>query len=308
MNVPQPPSPGHSVRAVDPARWKILRSLPRWAFWLIGILFFLVVWFGVVGAVQTVIAPDPALRPTVEQLPAGGSVAIGFAARLIDVEVNERNFTPNDPLFMPTGLARKTPAYQAQVIAVVRDAVRALAAESTDERLAVASEALHTPADQWWLHAGWPPIRRSAERAYRDALVQLEAYNAARASDAAAGASASVAVSAQAMAVVSVLADAIDAEAAHGDLLIQGISEESIAVQFASARGTAHAAAMILRGLRDDNAAAIRRTGKAARWAAAIDALDSLAAMSPLVVREADLVRAGYQLLIASAAMREILS
>lgn len=288
--------------------WQRVRALPRAVHVALGVGIVLLIWYGIIGSVQAVIAPDPALRPTAAQLPPGGSVAVGFAARLIDVEVNQRSFTPNNPFFFPTGFTRRTPAYQGRIIETTADVVQALADSSRNPALTEAAAHLETPAGQWWLHAGWPPIRMSAERAYRRALAELEASNAARAAQAGTTAPSGTRINPTTLAAVATLAAALDAEAARGDQIIQHKAEESPAVQLAAARGTAHAAAMLLRGLRDDDAGAIRASGRAARWSTAIDALDALAGQSPVVTREADLVRAGYHLLIAGAALREIIA
>lgn len=307
MLTPPPVPPGGHPPGHESVGWfQRIRALPRAVLGAIGVLVFLLVWYGVVGTIQAVIAPDPALRPSPAQLPPGGSVAVGFAARLIDVEVNERSFTPNNPFFFPTGLTRRTPAYQGRIIATTAAVVDALADGSQNPSLLEAAARLETPADQWWLHAGWPPVRTSAERDYRRALAALEASNASRAARAQKAPATAPRLDPATLAALAALADALEAEAARGDLLIRGRGDENPAVHMAAARGTAHAAAMLLRGLRDDDAVAVRGSGRAARWSTAIDALDALAGQSPVIVREADLVRAGYHLLMAGAALREI--
>lgn len=304
MNSPIPPpsAPGAA------SYWQRLIGAPRWVrFSLLG-LAALLIWYGLVGALQAGISADPALRPTSDQLPPGGSVTVGFAARLVESQVDERPFTPNDPLFFPTAFARRTPAFQQQVIETTSVVVSALVPDQPEAPLTRAATHLQTPASQWWLNAGWPPIRISAERAYRRAIADLVAHNRALANERAAGVPQAERVDPAAFAAVQAIATRVEMEAAAIDGHIRGNGEGAASVRLAAARGTAHASAMLLRGLREDHAAAIRRSGKAARWSHAIDALDRVAAMSPMVVGEGDLVRAGYQLLTAGAALRDILA
>lgn len=282
--------------------------MPRWAWIPVGVVVLLLLWYGVIGGIQARIHPDPALRPTPAQLPSGGSVAVGFAARLLDVEINDRRFTPNDPFFFPTGFAQRAPAYQAAVTGTVGAFVDALATAPDAEALADASRLLRVPADQWTLQFGWPPIRSSAERAYRRAVEALETHNRQLAADySPETSSGGDRISPHGRAALAALADSLEAQVMRGDLAISGSGTRSVATEFAAARGTAYAAAMLMRGLRDDHATAIRLSGRAARWGEALDQLDATAASSPLITGESHLVRAGYHLLMASTAIRHIL-
>ncbi len=284
-----------------------LMALPRWALGLLGGLLLLLLWYVLLGTMLAGISPDPGLRPTPEQLPAGGSAALGFAARLVDAQVNDRAFTPNDPFFFPTGLTRRTPAYQARIIETTHAVVEALAARPGAVALAEGARLLAVPADQWWLALGWPPIRQSSERAYRGAIAALVEQNRIDAAAPGNAGSESPRMDAHSRAAVAALADMVEMEARRGNRLMAGQADGSVVVQLSAARGTAHAAAMLLRGLRDDNAAAVRLSGKAARWGEALDALDAAAAQDPLMPGETDLIRAGYQLLLAGSALRAIL-
>jgi len=285
------------------------RALPRWLQLVVGAALFLFVWYGLIGTLRAGIRPDPALRPTAQQLPAGGSVTVAMAARLIEREVDENSFTPNDPFFFPTGFARRTPAYQAGLIETVQTTVDALAERSPGPELLAASKALATPAGQWWLQAGWPPIVASAERQFRRAGTALVAYNQGLTDAKRTGPTplSEKGLDDASTAALAALVASVDAQAMAGDRMIRGEDAGNASVQLASARGTAFAAAMLMRGLRDDNAAAIRLSGRAARWGEALDALDAAAAISPIVTRQGDLVAIGYSLLIAATAMRDIL-
>jgi len=263
-------------------------------------------WYGVLGAALAGIDVDLAIRPTAEQLPPGGSVFVGMAARLIEHQVIERSFTLNDPVFYPTGLARRTPAFQSGLILTVADAVAALDEAGPAPGLSSAAQSLSVGPHTWWLRAAWPPVGLTAERHYRNAQVALSAHNRAIAS-AERPAIASRTLQPGSRAALMALLQRVEGEAARGNRILRSTEEGSASVQLSSARGTAFAAAMLMRGIRDDNAGAIRMSGRAARWGEALDALDAAAAIDPLFVGDDDLVKSGYSLLLAGNAMRDIL-
>jgi len=275
--------------------------------WLIAVVAALIVWYGVIGTLRAGISPDLLLRPTAEALPPGGSVTVGMAARLIEAEALERAFTPNDPAIFPTGLARRTPAYQAQLVRTVQETVEALAAHDSGDALRDAAEQLNVPPEQGWLRAGWPPVRLPAERHYARAVQALVQHNQALAASGRRAEGREVALDAGSRAALQAIADAVEAEAATGDRMIRGTDEGSVAVRLAAQRGTAFAAAILMRGLRDDNAGAIRLSGRAARWGEALDALDRAAMQNPMFAGNSDLVANGYALLMAGSAIRAIL-
>ncbi len=268
------------------------------------------VWYGVVGTIRAGIDVDLATRPERVDLPPGGSVTAGMAARLLTRQVADRAFTPNDPIFYPTGLARRTPAFQEALVRTVGDAVDAMAIDTRSPRLLAAAEALRTDPTQWWLRAEFPPFGRAAERHLLEGRSELRACNAELAMlRAKANAPArSQRLSRQAAAVLAALLQSIEAEAERGDRLIRDPSGGSASVQIARARGTAYAATLLLRGLREDEAAAIRLSGRAGRWSEAQDALDRAAMIDPLFARKGDLVGSGYALLVAANSLRAILA
>jgi len=263
-------------------------------------------WYGVIGTAMADIEVDLAIRPTASQLPPGGSVAVGMAARLIEHQVVERSFTPNDPLFYPTGLARRTPAFQASFIGTVADAVIALDEASPAPGLSSAAQSLAIDPRSWWLRAASPPVGRTAERHYQSAINALLAHNR-HIGSARRPAAVSRSLQPASRAALLALLVRVEAEAARGNRILRRVEEGSASVQISSARGTAFAATMMLRAIRDDNAAAVRLSGRAARWGEALDALDAAAGLDPLFVGRDDLVKSGYSLLLAGNAMRDIL-
>jgi hypothetical protein len=274
---------------------------------LLGLL---ALWYGVIGTIRAGIEVDLATRPERADLPPGGSVTAGMAARLISQQGADRAFTPNDPIFYPTGLARRTPAFQEALVHTVAGSVEAMAAASRTPRLTAAAESLATDPTLWWIRPGMPPFGRPAERHLLDGRRELRAYNMQRAAARSGAASQAGArrVSGQSLAVLGALLEAIEAEAERGDRLIRDPASGSAGVQLARARGTAYAATLLLRGLREDEAAAIRLSGRAGRWSEVQDALDRAAKMDPVFAGESDLVGSGYALLVAANGLRAILA
>lgn len=285
------------------------RGLARWPRplrWLLAAAVVLGIWYGGIGTWRAGVDVDLSLRPGPAQLPAGGSVTLGMTARLLQLQVEERAFTPNDQFFYPTGFTRRTPAFQSAVVETLATAVRAMAAVGGSDTMETASEELAMPPTLWWLRADWPPVGRPAERHYRAARLALEETNGNLA-DRQFEQGSFVASPRDRDAVLRALLAEIEAETARGDALIREPRAAQVPVQIARARGTAYAAAIVLRGLSEDSAAAIRTSGRAAKWGEARDALDSVARLDPIVPRGEHLLRAGYSLLMAGNAIRAIL-
>lgn len=292
-------------QVVAPPRRGLAR-LPRPVRWLLLVAVLLGVWYGAIGTSRAGVKVDLSLRPSAEQLPPGGSVTLGMTARLLEQQVEERAFTPNDQFFYPTGLTRRTPAFQAAVVETLASAVDAMAAAGGSDTLASAAEGLNVPPSLWWVRASWPPVGRPAERHYREARLALQETNRNLA-DRQFEHGSFVASPRDRDAVLRALLADIEAEIARGDELVRNPRSTALPVQIARARGTAYAATIVLRGLSEDSAAAIRASGRAARWGEARDALDSVARLDPLVPRSEHLLRAGYSLLMAESAIRSIL-
>lgn len=280
-------------------------SQGRRALWIAALVIGgLLFWYGLIGTIRGGIDIDTSLRPSPDLLPAGGSVTIATAASLIRREVEDRSFTPNDPFFYPTGLARRTSAFQAEVVGTVSDVVGAIAHFHPGSDVAKAAEKLTVPPERWWIGSRPPFVGVPAERAYSGAVDDLIAWNRTRTSGIAAP---GPHLSPESRLAMQKLVDRIDARIAEGDRLIRGQDGGSMGLQLSRSRGTAFASALLLRGLRDDNAVAVRASGRAARWGEALDALERAAAVSPAFPRASDLVTIGYSLLIARNAMHAIL-
>jgi len=288
----------------------LMARIPRPLRLLLLMLALLGIWYGVIGTIRAGIEVDLVTRPQQADLPPGGSVTTGMAARLLTQQVADRAFTPNDPIFYPTGLARRTPAFQEALVRTLGKTVGAMAGDGRSRHLTAAAAALGTDPTLWWVRADMPPIGRAAERHLLDGRDELRAYNIELAGQrtGAAALSGPQPMSRKGSDVLGALLEEIEAEAERGDRLVRDPSAGSAAIQIARARGTAYAATLLLRGLREDEAAAIRLSGRAGRWTEAQDALDRAAMLDPLFPGESDLVGSGYALLVAANAIRAILA
>lgn len=277
------------------------RRALRIAVLAIGALLF---WYAVIGTIRGGIDIDTGLRPSPDLLPAGGSVTVATAASLLRREVEDRSFTPNDPFFYPTGLARRTSAFQAEVVGTVSDVVGAVAQYHAGSDVSEAAEKLTVPPERWWIGSSPPFLGVPAERAYSGAIDDLIAWNRTRTSGIAAP---GPHLSPESRLAIQKLVDRIDTRIAEGDQLIRGAHGGSMGLQLSRSRGTAFASALLLRGLRDDNSVAVRASDRAAQWGEALDSLERAAAVSPAFPRASDLVTIGYSLLIARNAMHAVL-
>lgn len=299
----------HIAATASPWTARRLLRLPGPLRWLLAAAVAIGFWYGVVGTWLAGVETDLSLRPSAEQLPPGGSVTLGMIAALLQQQVEGRAFTPNDPFFYPTGFTRRTPAFQTSVVETLAASVDAMASGGGSDTMAKAAGELGVPPSLWWIRAGWPPVGRSAEQHFRSGRLAIEETNRNLA-ERQYGRGAFVATPADRDRMLKALLAGIEAETARGDKLIRNPGTTNVAdvsVQIARARGTAYASAIVLRGVSEDNSAAIRASGRAARWGEALDALDSVAKFDPLVPRGEHLVRTGYSLLMAGNAIRAIL-
>lgn len=281
----------------------LLARLPRGTAAIVAALIAagLLLYYGLGGWLASRTDADTALRPRAELLPPGGSVAAAMAGALVERELN-RGWTPNDSLLSRTAFLRDMPAYQTALQSMV---ARFVAADSFGGEPNPAAEPLAVPPDRWWLQAGWPPVSGGAEASYRDAIDELAAHNARLK----AGTAALDRSPAHVAALLDALAAGLDAEAGVTDRAVRGRpapGDPGAGVQFFANRGSAYAAAMLLRGMRDDHAALIRAAQLGAPWNAAIEALDEAATLNPWQVGSDDLTRQGYDLLVARGLVRDM--
>lgn len=293
--------------SLQSVRW---RGLPRPVQWLLAGVAFLFVWYVVLGTLLVGIKVDTSLRANRELLPAGGSVAVGMLGTIVESQIEGRSaFAANDPFFYPTAFARRTSAFQTQIISMSRAISETLAVSYSSPDLDMAVQALSVPPQQWWVSGSWPFLNLPAERHYQAAVAALGTFNHHLASNRAAQPpSLPGALDEGSRAILQAVHQQLSEEAEQGDRILRGLEKRSVSTQLARARGTAYAATMILRGVQEDNADMVRASGQAVRWGEARDALDQAATHDPLVASNRELRTIGYSLLIANNAIRAILS
>lgn len=280
-----------------------ITAMPRWMLLIFGVFAAAVLYWGVIGAVLSDTSADLTLRPGTDVLPPGGSVAVASAAMLLDQAVNTRGWTPNDSLLRPTGLLEDMPAFQRGQHATISAFVATFdQGVGGDPELAEAAEALKTPPDRGWLHGDFPFIGGSAESSYRDAIDALGRYNRA-VSDS--GSTAEGDARQLRLALLGI-DSALAREAGAVDRMVDDSRVGSADTQYHEVRGSAYAATMLMRGLREDFAGTVGQRQLAATWAEATEALDAISGRSPFGIGREDLVEQGYFLLRARESLRTI--
>lgn len=116
----------------------------------------------------------------------GGSKAVATAITLINREVKNSHYTPNDPFFYPGGALVRMPAFQRGVVTSValftielRDQLgRSRGSSRTDPNLLKAAGLLNYSPDVWiWdFSVSWFPTA-SSEKQFSEGITLLAAYN-----------------------------------------------------------------------------------------------------------------------------------
>ena len=123
-------------------------------------------------------APPPELT--------GGSAAVSVAAALVEREVNQHVWTPNDPWFAPNAFLDNMPSFQVGVMRAVGrfslelldEIARTRGSSSNDPDLERAAGFLQFPPDIWFVNTSksWLPTVPSEDQ-YRAGLRALVRYN-----------------------------------------------------------------------------------------------------------------------------------
>lgn len=119
--------------------------------------------------------------------PAGGSETVAVISKLVHREASQHNWTPNDPMFLPGWWLDNTPNFQKGIMGALsrfsfelRDQLgRRRGSSSIDTNLEKAASNLSIEPERWVMDFGtsWLPTRPS-DAYYREAITQLDAYNA----------------------------------------------------------------------------------------------------------------------------------
>ena len=176
------PAPAKAQVSRDERRLRVGRRALKWT--ALALVLAATVNYGVLGPLTHDIDNDPAFRATV--LPENGSAAVATAAALIDREVNEHGWTPNDPFFAPSAVLDNMPNFQAGIrqavgrfsFEMLDQIARTRGSSSADPDLERATGFLQFPPDIWI----WQPSRSllptvPSESQYLDGLAALNRYN-----------------------------------------------------------------------------------------------------------------------------------
>ncbi len=254
----------------------------------------------------------------------GGSHAVDMAAALIAREVDENNWTANDPFFMPGWMLDNMPNYQQGMIyALSRFAVemsdqlgRARGSSQVDPDLDRAAGLLRYPGDRWIFDfsTSLVPVA-SSDSQYRSASEALRRYNERL------GAGDSVferradnllgtidRIAADLGSSSAIIAEHLDT---GGGWLIDPTADDI----FYSIKGRMYGYYMILRALKTDFAGIIDTVGLTTVWDEMLDSLESAVALHPVVIvsghpdsqiMPSHLAAQGFYLLRARTQLKEI--
>lgn len=265
-------------------------SQSRTLFAAVLLLWALLLYFGLGGLLTSTIDDNPAFRPAEEDLPPGGSVAVAMTSAVLNREVNDHGWVPDDPWFYPTALLDNMPAWQRGVrMAVYRFAAALEARQPTDADLVEAHQALATRPDRWWIGTDWPWLRASSASRYDDAVDHIRNFNARVANGSAPLLRDAATLATMLEHLESALSEGEEALGRHvaGGETVEGkrLGNDEI---FYAVRGEAYASMLILAGLREDFAPLIRQRQLSARWATVARSLEATVNINPLVVTVGD--------------------
>ena len=130
---------------------------------------------------------DIDFAPSAANTAEGGSAAVAYAAGLVDREVNQHNWTANDPFFQPGVMLDNMPNFQQGMMSALArfgfeltdQLGRTRGSSEADPDLQRAAGLLQYPGNVWiWNPSVSLAPRASSESQYRDARERLLAYNA----------------------------------------------------------------------------------------------------------------------------------
>lgn len=255
--------------------------------------------------------------------PAGGSRSVEMAAALIEREVDDAGWVPNDPFFYPTAPLDNMPNFQEGLrAAVFRFAIeltdqigRTRGSGQSDPDLDVASGELKFPGNVWvWNPTiSWLPQSTSEQR-YRRAVTHLRRYNDRLASgDAVFDSRAD-----NLLATLDRFAADLGSASAEINQHVHdhtGLFDLAADDLFYNVKGRLYGYHMLLVGLETDFANVIAEKQLDAVWAQMLDSMRTAATIQPLVVingapdsqiMPSHLVAQGFYLLRGRTQLREI--
>lgn len=260
----------------------------------------LFIYFVLGGLLIHKVDTDLAFRPGPADLPPGGSVAVGMASAVLNREVRDHHWTPDDPWFYPTLLLDNMPNFQRgirytvlQFTLELKDQVARLRGSGgTDSDLESAFADLSYPPNRWWVGAPWPWVRQSSRSSYLDGVDELRAFNqrlgAGRALYERRADSLDALLNRMALNLGAASAALDQHVSAHRGEWFDNKADDI----FYDTQGRAYASYLILAGLRQDYADLIRQRQIGNIWAEMMSNLEEVAAVRPLVVMNGE--RGGF--------------
>lgn len=297
---------------------------PEAGFWariaLFGVLVLFVI-YPFIAWLYSGIDDSPRFTASSQQWRPGMSHSVSAVVALVDREINQHSWTPNDPWFWPTALLDNKPNYQsAMVAALARFSTdlserlgRANANAPVDADLQEAREALHYPPDIWL----WKPSisfwAGSSESRYQGAIDSLNAYNA----HLGAGQATFTANAENLRQVVSRIADDLDISGVQIEQHVRHHSNLALDADdiFYTTKGKSYAYYILLKDMQPDFQSVIRQRGLAKRWSDMLTSLRAVIALRPTIVRDGapdssfspcHLCGEGFYLLRTRAQLRDI--
>lgn len=153
----------------------------------LAILILILLYYPIGMFIVHTVDDDIEFTPSAADTAEGGSMAVAFAAGLIDREVNQNSWTANDPFFQPGTLLDNMPNFQQGIMSALArfgfeltdQLGRTRGSSEADPDLQRAAGLLQYPGNVWiWNPSVSLAPRASSESQYRDARTRLLAYNA----------------------------------------------------------------------------------------------------------------------------------
>ncbi|MBV7256306.1 hypothetical protein KCG44_05845 [Pacificimonas sp. WHA3] len=277
-----------------------LAAMPRWLLALCALVIIAVFYWGILGWVLEDKSTDLTLRPSVEQLPPGGSVTVGGLAALGMAELDRGGWTPNDGWLKPHGFREAMPALQTGIHDVL-SGVSAVLGRSDDDDLMDAAEDYAVPPTRGVFHGDFPFIGASAGSHIEDASAAYARFNTRLTDGEAARPSGAVDARALITVIGAKLAD--DVRGFDAAMLANADADP---LDYQQTRGRAYASAILLRGIQSDFEPVLRERELTGLMAEAIETLDRVSAADPLILTNGDRTEQAYLLRSAVSALARI--
>lgn len=256
--------------------------------------------------------------------PIGGSETVAALSYLVRRETVQNNWTPNDPFLLPGGWLDNTPNFQAGIMGALsrfsfelRDQLgRRRGSSSVDQNLEKAASNLSIEPERWIINfpASMLPTQPS-DQYYREALGQLDAYNAQLAT----GQSVFDRRSDNLLATLDRIALDLGASSASLDTYISQnaggfLPDFGADDLFYQVKGQVYAYTILLKAIRKDFSDVIENREIAALYDDLLRSMSSAAALDPLIVTNGavdgvvanHLSMQGFYLLRARTQLKEV--